>query len=132
MEQKILYPELSYKINGLCFKTHNDLGRFAKEKQYCDRLDELLKDSDLEYQREVRLYFRSAIDGGHVGGNIADFIIENTIIIECKAKRLITKEDYYQIQRYLHVSKLKLGFIVNFRDRYLKPKRVINYSYHSY
>jgi len=52
MEQKILYPELSYKINGLCFKTHNDLG-----------------------------------------------------------------------------SKLKLGFIVNFRDRYLKPKRVINYSY---
>ena len=46
--------------------------------------------------------------------------------MDIKAKRLITKEDYYQILRYLKVAGLKLGIIVNFRNTYLKPKRIMN------
>jgi len=133
MQQKLLYPELSYQITGLSFKTHNELGRFAKEKQYCDRLEQLLKEINLKYQREVKLEFKSSdLSNNSVGGNVADFIIEDLIIIECKAKRFITKQDYYQMQRYLQAKNLELGLIVNFRDRYLKPKRIINYSYHSH
>lgn len=133
MQQELLYPKLSYQITGLCFKTHNELGRFAKEKQYCNRFEQLLKEANLKYQREVKLKFKlSNQSNDSTGGNIADFIVENLIIIECKAKRFITKDDYYQIQRYLETTELKLGLIVNFRDRYLKPKRIINYSYHSH
>ena len=133
MKQEILYPELSCQITGLCFKTHNGLGRFAKEKQHCDRLEQLLKEGNLKYEREVRVEFKSSNPSNNpIGGNIVDFIIEDLIIIECKAKRFITKGDYYQLQRYLNAKKLKLGLIVNFRDRYLKPKRIINYSHHSH
>ena len=67
-------------------------------------------------------------------GNIVDFLIENKIILELKAKRLITKEDYFQMQRYLQASGLEIGLIVNFRDSHIKPKRVLNtklYSVHS-
>ncbi|MFI5164666.1 MAG: GxxExxY protein, partial [Bacteroidia bacterium] len=58
--------------------------------------------------------------------NRPDFTIEGCMVIEFKAKPFITKEDYYQTMRYLEIVKMKLGMIVNFRQRYLKPKRIIN------
>jgi len=130
MKQEILYSVLSYKITGLCFKVHNELSRFAKEKQYCDRLEQLLQNANLHYEREVAVPFLSLAEDNIISGNIADFIINNEIIIECKAKKFITKQDYYQIQRYLQATGIKLGLLINFQDRYLKPKRIINYSLH--
>lgn len=66
-------------------------------------------------------------------GNKADFLIASKIVIDFKAKKFVTKEDYMQMQRYLHGANLELGLIVNFRGTYLKPKRVLNsdYSEHS-
>jgi len=58
-----------------------------------------------------------------------DFIIENKIIIDIKAKKFITKEDYYQMLRYLKGANLELGIIYNFRNTYLKPKRVLNSAF---
>jgi len=58
-------------------------------------------------------------------GNIIDFVVENKIVLELKAKLLISKDDYYQLQRYLQAANMKLGLLVNFRSRYLKPKRVV-------
>ena len=58
--------------------------------------------------------------------NIRDFVIEDKIILDLKAKRIVTKEDYYQMKRYLAVSNKKLGLIVNFRQKYISPKRILN------
>ncbi len=120
---KIIHPELSYKINGLCFNVHNQLGRFAREKQYSDLIEERLKEADILYVREYRI---------DKTGNIVDFLIDEKIILEVKSKRFILKEDYYQLQRYLQASNKRLGMLVNFRNRYLKPWRVVKIdSYHS-
>jgi GxxExxY protein len=121
--KKILYPELSYKLTGLCFKVHKELGRFCREKQYSDRLEQLLKESSILYQREYDL---GNLDSKNLKGNKVDFLIENKIILEVKTKKFITKEDYNQMQRYLQSSGLELGIIVNFRNTYLKPKRILN------
>jgi GxxExxY protein len=126
MFEKIIYPELSYRINGLCFQTHNEIGRFAKEKQYADLLECLLIKNNIKYERETEIPFTT--NQNEIFGNIVDFIIEDKIIIECKAKKFVTKKDYHQVQRYLRASGMKLALIVNFRTIYLKPKRVINYS----
>jgi len=113
---KLIYPQLSYIIVGACFDVHNALGRFAREKQYCDALDHKLRDLKIPYKREF-----------HVNntGNIVDFTIDNKLVLELKAKRIISKDDYYQVQRYLQILNIKLGLLVNFRNRYLKPIRVI-------
>ena len=52
---KVLYPELSYKICGLCFEAHNKLGRFKSEKSYADFLEVLLKENNVQYTREKAL-----------------------------------------------------------------------------
>lgn len=122
--KQILYPELSYKICGLCFKIHNELGRFCNERQYADALDNLLKLEKINYQRETPL--PQSFEGESERRNIPDFIIENIIIVDLRAKRVITKDDYYQMRRYLSAFKKDLGLIVNFREYYLKPKRVLN------
>jgi GxxExxY protein len=122
--KQVLHPELSYKICGLCYKIHNELDRFCNEKQYADALDNLLKLENIKYEREIPL--PPSFKGENERRNIPDFIIENTIIVDLKAKRIITKDDYYQMKRYLNAFKKELGLIINFREYYLKPKRVLN------
>lgn len=126
---EIIYKDLSYKIVGICFKVHRDLGRFCRENQYLDRLELLLKESGVNYKREYEII---NLNSNSPKGNRVDLLIEKKVILEAKAKKFITKEDYYQVQRYLQGANLKLGLIVNFRQIYLKPKRVINNLCHSY
>ena len=36
---KLIYPELSYKLNGIFFEVQNRLGRYSTEKQYADAVE---------------------------------------------------------------------------------------------
>ena len=42
-EDKCVHKELSYKIVGLLFQAHADLGRFRNEKQCGDYFEKLLQ-----------------------------------------------------------------------------------------
>jgi len=123
-KNQLLYPELSYKVSGVLFKVHNKLGRFCREIQYGDLLEIELKNDGLFFEREKILPYESI--GKEDASNKVDFCIENKILIDLKSKKFITKDDYFQMMRYLKASQFKLGLIVNFRSTYLKPKRIIN------
>lgn len=78
--------------------------------------------------REVseKVIFPSSFEGEKSGRNIADFVIEDKIVVELKARSIVLKEDYFQVQRYLTSSNKKLGILFNFRQKYIRPKRIIN------
>jgi GxxExxY protein len=120
---KIIYKDICYVLNGIFFQLQKELGRFCREKQYSDRFEELLKEKGLEYKREYEI---KKMEEKSPKGNKVDFLIDNKIIIEFKAKNFITKEDYFQTMRYIQSAKLKLGLLINMRDKYLKAKRVLN------
>jgi len=124
IDEKVIYPELSYIITGILFAVHNELGQYAREKQYGDLIEKKFKEIRMPYKREVSI---------SNSGNILDFIVENKIVLELKNTRTFTKENYRQIQNYLQQTNIKLGLLVNFRPKYLKPMRIIridspNYS----
>jgi len=122
----VVYPELSYKITGILFAIHNELGRYCNEKQYADRVEFYLKRFKINHEREKIL--SQSFEDELKGRNRIDFLIENKIILEIKAKRFLVKEDYYQVKRYLVALNKKLGLVVNFRDKYIRPRRILNSS----
>ena len=113
---ELIYKELSYKLNGILFATHNELGPYAREKQIGDVIERLLKENSVPYLRECPI--------GN-SGNKLDFLIDNKIVLELKSVRVLTRSDYEQTQRYLQATQMKLGILVNFRNQYLKPIRIV-------
>ena len=97
------------------------------EKQYGDYLEHLFADNNLCFVREAPLPV--SFPNERERRNIPDFIIGDIIILDIKAKFIVTKDDYFQMQRYLNSANKKLGLIVNFRRKHLVPKRVLNKNY---
>jgi len=121
---KLIYPELSYKINGILFAVHNKIGRFSNENQYADAVENYLKKRGVIYEREKILL--PSFENESKGRNKIDFLVKNKIVLEIKAKKILTRENYYQVKRYLVALDKKLGIIVNFRKKYIEPKRILN------
>lgn len=98
MSKRIILQDESYLLNGIFYRIHNRLGRFLLEKQYADALEIELKELDIPNEREKRLalnYGDSVIASG-----VVDFIINGKIAVDLKAKKFITKDDYFQMLRY--------------------------------
>ncbi len=122
--REILHKELSYKIVGILYEVHKKLGRFCSHKQYCDAFEILLNQNNVKYKREVEIPIE--FENEKLFGNRLDFLIEDLIPVDVKAKKFTTQADYVQMKRYLHATKRKLGLVVNFREISIKPKRIIN------
>ncbi|MEI8123730.1 MAG: GxxExxY protein [bacterium] len=116
INSNLIYPELSYIITGILFSVHNEIGMYGREKQYCDLIEKKLKEIKLPHKRELSISNT---------GNILDFVIDEKIILELKSVNTVTKEYYRQIQNYLQQTNIKLGLLVNFRSKYLKPLRIV-------
>jgi len=123
---KLIYSDITYKLNGILFSVHNELGRFCNEMQYSDAIESKFKGLNIVYKREEII--PPSFEGETKGRNKVDFIIEDKIILEIKVKRILDKDDYYQVRRYLDAFNKKLGILVNFRQKLLQPKRILNSS----
>ena len=119
MKKDVVEKDLSYLLVGIFFTIHKDLGRFARERQYCDALELELSKRGIPLGREhvVMVAGRPS--------NRVDFLVDGKIILEVKAKPFIEPEDYNQLKRYLHSAHVQLGIIINFREKYLHPRRVL-------
>jgi GxxExxY protein len=114
---EFLFADLTYKIIGILIEVHKELGPYAREEQCSDLFEKKFKITAIPYNRELSL--------GN-SGNVLDFLIDDKVILEFKTVAYLIQEHYDQVKRYLHQSNLKLGILVNFRDKRLHPKRVLN------
>ncbi|MEO5943808.1 MAG: GxxExxY protein [Ferruginibacter sp.] len=121
---EILFKEESYKIIGLCMKIHSVLGLGLKEINYKDAMEIEFLEENISYEREKRFvvkYKNKILRNPYV----ADFIIDDSIILEIKSSVAIIDAHVAQAISYLSVSGLKLALIINFGEKSLTYKRVI-------
>lgn len=121
---ELIYPELSYDIVGVLFNVHTRLGNKYQERYYQRAVALALKKKGLEFQREIAVDL--TFEGEIIGKYILDFVVENKIVLELKARPKLEKKDYKQVSAYLKANKLKLGILANFRGEKLVYKRILN------
>jgi GxxExxY protein len=121
---KIVYPELSYKIVGVLFKVHNKLGPRYQEKYYQRAIETELDSQKIKYIKQIPIDLE--YDNKIIGRYFLDFLIDGKIALEIKAVSRLRREDFRQISQYLQTSGLKLGILANFRTERLSYKRILN------
>lgn len=111
-KEKLLYEKDSYLIRGACFDLYKELGSGHKEVVYQRGLNQLLNGKGLEVEREKRIPVK--LNSKSLGNYIPDFVVNNLILIEIKAKSHTTMQDKKQLWHYLKATDYKLGFLINF------------------
>lgn len=107
-----LYEELTYKVRGVIFNIRKNLGSGHKEIVYQKAGAAGLEKAGISYIREARI--NVLYENKVVGIYMPDFIIDDKIIMEIKAKPFLHKKDIEQFWHYLKGNKYKLGLLVNF------------------
>lgn len=124
MNSKLVYPELSYKLVGILFEIHTELGNRYQEKYYQRAVEVKLKNNKISYKKEINVDLK--IDGENIGKYFLDFLVDNKVILELKTKPLFTTNDFRQVKAYLKAFNIKLGLLVNFYGKSLEYKRILN------
>ena len=120
------YPlkEETYEIIGLSMEVHRLLGNGFSEIVYKDALEHELRTNSIHFEREKKfsITYKGIILPHHF---YADFVINNSIIIEVKSQNGIASETLSQTINYLAASGLKVALIINFGEDKLKFKRLV-------
>lgn len=119
--------ELSREIIGAAIEVHRRLGPGLLESAYRACLAYELRKRGfqvIEEQPVPVVYDDIKMECGFR----ADLIIENSIVVELKAKSTIHPVDEAQVLSHLRLLKLRLGLLINFHEVKLVDgvRRVIN------
>ncbi len=119
--------EISKLVVDLCFKVH---------KQYGPGLFESVYEEVFYYEwckNKIPIKRQHPIPLIHEeikmeAGFRADFIIDDTVIIELKSIEALAPVHYKQVLTYLKLSNLRLGLIINFNVNLIKDgiHRIVN------
>ena len=119
----LLYQELTNRILKACYTVHNELGCGFFEKVYQEALEVQLSEMDIPFEREKHLpitYHGKVLECDY----IADFVVDNKVIIELKAVTEMSPIFEAQTINYLRASGIKFGLLINFGIRQLQIKRL--------
>jgi len=120
---KLVYPELSYRIMGILFKVYNEMGYGYKEKHYQRAIAKLLRREGINFKEQLRVDIRA--EKMHIGHYFMDFVIEGKIVLEIKVSPKFSRKDILQVLRYLKETGMNLGILAAFSRIELIYKRIL-------
>jgi len=110
-----MHGELSHEILGAFFRVHTTLGHGFLEAVYRRAMEQELTRRGLIVTVEVPFSIR--FDGYVIGDYRADLVVEQKVIVECKAAEYLTAAHEAQLLNYLRASAISLGLLLNFGAR---------------
>ena len=120
----IIHHTTSYKILGILFEVHNNLGKGFLEIVYKDAIEYELNQSKIHFdrEREYEVNYKQTILSHKF---YADFVIFDKIILEVKSCKHISDSHIAQAMNYLKISHNQLAIIANFNNESLEYKKII-------
>ncbi len=119
---ELLHKDLTAKILEACFEVSNELGAGFLESVYGKALLVALRQKGIKAEGQIPLavIFRDEV----VGEFVADILVENKVILELKAAKVLAPEHQAQLINYLKATGIEIGLLVNFGKRKLEYRRL--------
>jgi GxxExxY protein len=117
-----LMQELIYPVVGILYDVRDELGPGLNESVYQEGLELEFKHQNIRYEREK--VFHPTYRGVQMDAVFRlDFTCIDNIIIECKAVSKLNNEHRAQLFNYMHLTKYRMGILVNFAPAYMEIER---------
>src|SRR3972149_9427784 len=112
MEKEKDILELCSQIRQIAFDLHCYLRHGHLEKVYENGLAHRLRKAGLRIDQQYPLKVLDE-DGTVLGDYFADLFVENSLIVELKACRVLANEHVAQLLGYLRACRVEHGLLVN-------------------
>lgn len=118
----LLHRGITEAILKVYFDVYNELGSGFLEKVYQNAMYFELKDKGfkVEAQKQIKVYFKKQL----VGEYFSDLLVEDKVIVELKATKMLMNVHMAQIMNYLKATEIEVGLLLNFGEE-PEFKRVI-------
>jgi GxxExxY protein len=118
------YSAITGKIIGCAMEVHSFLGNGFQEVIYQRALAIEMSKQGLNFAREFEMtvFYK----GEYVGKRRVDFLVEDAVSVELKAKTALDDIHLNQAINYLEVYHIQTGLLINFGAKRLQFKRLIN------
>ena len=118
------HRELTAKIIDCAYKVHKKLGFGFLESVYQNALMIELSKASLKVEKEQKI--QVCYDGQAVGDFVADFVVEDKIILELKSVKEIHPAHEVQLINYLKATGIEVGLLINFGERVNIKRKVLD------
>ena len=122
-----IYPDETYAIVGAAMEVHRILGPGFSESIYQEALAIEFERQGIPFEKEKTIIVKYKDIDLHNTFR-ADFVCYQDIIVELKALESTTPEHRSQVINYLKATGFKLGLLINFGEKQLYRRRIINTS----
>ena len=112
MDGEMLYGDITKAVIGCAFEVSNELGCGFLESVYENALLMLLRQRgfSVKSQCPIKVMFR----GECVGDFIGDILVDDNVLLELKAVKVLAPEHHAQIINYLNATGIQVGLLINF------------------
>jgi GxxExxY protein len=120
----MIYQDLTGEIIGCAMEVHRQMGPGFQEYVYQRALEIELQQKAVKYQREfdIKIFYK----GEYIALRRVDFLINDVITVELKARTEIEDLHLAQAINYLESSVYPVGLLINFGAKSLQFKRLYN------
>jgi GxxExxY protein len=120
---ELLYKDLTFAVIGAAMEVHGILGGGFLESVYQAALERELELRKIPFQKQVHLpvTYKDLC----IGDYIADFVVENKLIVEIKSVSALNANHQAQAMHYLAATGYRLALLLNFGTPSLQQRRVI-------
>jgi GxxExxY protein len=116
---------ITEKILGCSFKVGSELGAGFSEKVYENALAHELRKAGHKVDQQFSI--RVKYDGIVVGEFIADLLVDDAVLVELKAVKLLDPAHVAQCYNYLKGLNLKVCLLLNFGRKKVEFRRLVNH-----